>query len=255
MAINPYESTRLLDQYILFHYGTPSQIVPYAFAPTDATDFPVRTARAFNLVGIDGDRRRSALDLGCAVGRSAFELSSEFDRVVAIDYSQRFIDAAEHLRKHGTLEYERCEEGVLTSPLLAVLPDCAKPARVDFRHGDVMDLPDDLGVFDLVHAANLLCRLSHPMRLLSRIPELVHSGGLLVLATPCTWTEEFTAPDHWLGGYAEDGKRFRTLDRLKELLECHFDLELSQDVPFLLREHARKFQWGVSLLSVWRRKG
>jgi 2-polyprenyl-3-methyl-5-hydroxy-6-metoxy-1,4-benzoquinol methylase len=35
-----------------------------------------------------------ALDLGCAVGRSSFELTRYFDRVVGLDYSARFIQVA-----------------------------------------------------------------------------------------------------------------------------------------------------------------
>jgi 2-polyprenyl-3-methyl-5-hydroxy-6-metoxy-1,4-benzoquinol methylase len=31
------------------------------------------------------------MDLGCAVGRTSFELTRIFDRVVGIDYSARFI--------------------------------------------------------------------------------------------------------------------------------------------------------------------
>jgi len=253
--MNPYETNRLLHEYLLFHYGEESQILPYAFGPTDAVGFPVRTACAYELVGTEDGLRGSALDLGCAVGRSAFELSVDFRRVVGIDYSQRFIDAAEHIRKRGSLEYERLEEGGLTTPLLAIRPERSDPERIEFCHGDVMDLPMDLGEYDLVHAANLLCRLSHPMRLLTRLPGLVRSRGLLVLATPCSWMEEFTELEHWLGGYRDGGGRVvRTLERLKELLGAHFELELSQDEPFLIREHARKFQWGVSLMSVWRRK-
>ena len=55
-----------------------------------------------------------------------------------------------------------------------------------------MNLRNDLGSFDLVHAANLLCRLTDPEKLLARLPQLVRSGGQLLLATPCTWLEEFT---------------------------------------------------------------
>ena len=52
------------------------------------------------------------------------------------------------------------------------------------------DLPNDLGSFDIVHAANLICRLPNPMLFLDRLPELVkEGGGSLLLATPFTWLE------------------------------------------------------------------
>lgn len=33
----------------------------------------------------------------------------------------------------------------------------------------------------------------------------------------------------------------------------HFRLEKREPMPFLIREHARKFQWGCSDGTVWRR--
>ena len=68
---NLYESRRLLDEYLLFHYGSPEEVLPWDFGPAEALGFPVRTVTAF----VDSSPVDRALDLGCAVGRSAFELS------------------------------------------------------------------------------------------------------------------------------------------------------------------------------------
>jgi SAM-dependent methyltransferase len=109
-----------------------------------------------------------------------------------------------------------------------------------------MNLPQDLGPFDRVHAANLLCRLPDPKRLLDRLPTLVAPGGELVLATPCTWLEEFTPPENWPPG--------GTLDWLRTSLPPAFTLLRQTEEPFLIRETARKFQWTTSLVTVWRRE-
>ena len=108
-----------------------------------------------------------------------------------------------------------------------------------------MNLPSDIGEFDRVHAANLLCRLPEPKRLIERLPELVKAGGELVLATPCTWLEEFTPPENW----PPNG----TFEWLKSSLAGHFSLIHQADEPFLIRETARKFQWTRSLVTVWRK--
>ncbi len=110
-----------------------------------------------------------------------------------------------------------------------------------------MNLRDDLGSFDRVHAANLLCRLPEPRRLLDRLPDLVKPGGELVLATPCTWLEEFTPRGNWPAG--------ETFAWLAESLAPAFDLVKRTEEPFLIRETARKFQWTTSMLSVWKRHG
>ena len=109
-----------------------------------------------------------------------------------------------------------------------------------------MNLRTDLGSFDVVHAANLLCRLSEPQKLIARLPELVASGGQLLLTTPCTWLADFTPPEHWPQG--------TTRDWLKQHLSTHFTLAAEQDLPFVIREHARKFQWTVAWASRWVRR-
>jgi hypothetical protein len=38
-----------------------------------------------------------------------------------------------------------------------------------------------------------------------------------------------------------------------EALGREFRLERRVDVPFLIREHARKFQWSEAELTVWRK--
>ena len=88
---NPYESDRLLAEYLLFHYGAAEEILPYAFGPRDALEYPARCVS--ECVGELPPHAR-ALDLGCAVGRSSFELARRCSEVIGIDYSRRFIETA-----------------------------------------------------------------------------------------------------------------------------------------------------------------
>ena len=47
--------------------------------------------------------------------------------------------------------------------------------------------------------------------------------------------------------------RVRTFDWLTALLSPAFALRRRLDIPFLIREHARKFQWSVALGTLWER--
>lgn len=246
-----YETARLLDEYLLFHYGTPAEILPVAAvglppAIADALgaslDFAVRTVGHFT--PRKGGR---ALDIGCAVGRSAFELSATCAEVIGIDFSHTFVKAANALRDGKRLVYHAREEAHMRRQFGAVRPSHARPERVVFEQGDAMNLREDLGVFDRVHAANVVCRLSDPVRLLDRLPSLVKPRGELVLATPCTWLTEFTPPDRWPTG--------ETFAWLKQRLEPDFELMHDVHESFLIRETARKFQWSLSQVSLWRRRG
>jgi putative 4-mercaptohistidine N1-methyltranferase len=239
-----YESDKILAEYLLFHFGSAEEILPSGHSwPTgmrEALDFPVRTVGHFSPGVVD-----RGLDLGCAVGRSAFEMSRSCREVIGIDFSNAFIQAAEALRVGRSLAYDRREEAASVTALEARIPSGVDAARLRFIQGDAMALPEDLGTFDRVHAANLLCRLTEPMKLLDRLPALVNPGGELVLATPCTWLEEFTPSRNWPEG--------GTFEWLKTTLAPAFKLVSQADEPFLIRETARKFQWTTSLVTVWRR--
>lgn len=243
--MNIYETRRLLDEYLLFHYGTDDEVLPWANGPREALQFARRTVVEL----IDRSRLASdaaALDLGCAVGRSSFELAALCARVIGIDFSHSFIEAAQHLATVGALAYQRLDEAASVTDLIAHVPPQLPRDRVRFEQGDAMNLRADLGAFDVIHAANLLCRLSDPQKLIDRLPSLVKPGGQLLLTTPCTWLEEFTPKPHWPTG--------STREWLKHELGAAFDLALETDRPFLIREHARKFQWSVALAMRWIRK-
>ncbi len=239
-----YESQKLLSEYLLFHYGTAEQILPstqsWPQGMHDALDFAVRTTVHFS-----NKKVARGLDLGCAVGRSTFEMARNCEEVIGIDFSHAFIHAASELQRGESLVYQRTEEAAQMTYLTASAPNGIDFSRVRFEQGDAMNLAENLGTFDRVHAANLLCRLPEPMKLIDRLPSLVNPGGELTIATPCTWLAEFTPPNNW--------PTPSTFNWLKSTLGKHFELLHEQDEPFLIRETARKFQWTRSMLTVWKR--
>lgn len=251
--MNFYDTDRAVSEYLLFHYGRSGDLLPHAFGPTDALEYPARcVSECLDVAALPQDAR--ALDLGCAVGRSTFELARHCVEVIGIDYSQPFIDAARNLHDRGSASYSYAVEGEIRQSATAEIDPAIDRSRVSFEQGDAMNLRDHLGAFDVALAANLLCRLSEPMTFLDRLPGLVNPGGQLLLMTPCTWLEEFTPRENWLGGFERDGAAVRTLDSLKKILGGDFEFQSSKDLPFLIREHERKFQWSVAQASAWRRK-
>lgn len=241
MSENIYETPRLVDEYLLFHYGEPKDILGWSGGPLEATGFPQRVAQyaAHGAVG-------RALDVGAAVGRSSYTLSEVAEEVVAIDFSQAFIDAAEALKVNEEVVVSRLVEAHVRDRVTLTRPTEGNPDRISFHQGDAMSLPESLGTFDRVLAANLICRLPEPKKFLDRLPGLVNQAGVVVLATPCTWLAEFTPPENFPKG--------STLDWLKSEMGPHFELIKEENEPFLIRETARKFQWTVSQVTVWRRK-
>lgn len=241
-----YESDILRDWYLLFHYGSPEEILDgvgfdTGGLPEGCLEFPVATVRAARLDVPVG----RALDLGCAVGRSSFELSRIAEEVIGIDFSHRFIEVAGEVGRGENPRYRRYREMHLSDTLEARLPEGSQPGRVRFEQGDAMDLRSDLGTFDLVHAANLLCRLPEPKRFLDRLPGLVEPGGKFLISTPATWLPEYTPIENQPTG--------PTLDYLRGHLAGSFRMEEVTEIPFLIREHQRKLQLSTAQTSLWTR--
>ena len=250
--MNPYETDKLLAEYLLFHYGSPAEVLPYPDGPHAALGYPVRCiSECVDPARLPAGAR--GLDLGCAVGRSSFELARHCSVVIGIDNSASFIAAAATLQTDGQLSYKRIDEGSLTTPLTARVPADLDRSRVSFERVDAQALPEDLGTFDFVLMANLIDRLPEPQRCLRQLPQLLNPGGQLVITSPYTWMDDFTPREQWLGGIVRDGAPISTLDGLKKELSPHFELTGTRDLPFLIREHARKFQWSVAQASLWTR--
>ncbi|MFP5382713.1 MAG: 5-histidylcysteine sulfoxide synthase [Gammaproteobacteria bacterium] len=243
-----YESDRQMAEYAEFHYGSEWFGV---------ANFP-RTLAQRAIAAMGDKPARSALDLGCASGRASFELARHFDRVTGVDFSARFIGQGVEMAKNGVLRYTLAEEGELVSWKTVTLESLGLADvahKAEFFQGDACNLKPQLTGYDLVLAANLVDRLYSPAKFLAAIHERINAGGVLVVATPCTWLEEHTPRDQWLGGFKKDGENFTTFDGLRALLEPHFRLRGEpQAVEFVIRETRRKFQHSFSELTIWERR-
>lgn len=246
-----YETDQALAEYLLFHYGKPDDVLPYKFGPLSSIGFPARCVEECFDYSLCGDPARG-LDLGCAVGRSTFELTKHCPEVIGVDFSFRFVEAARRLQRDGRLNFERLAEAETRVPCEAALPDGIDPRRATFLQGDALNLPPDLGVFDLILCANLIDRLPDPPRFLQGITSRLKPGGQLAITSPYTWMEAYTPRQKWLSAQTSSGSSF---DGLRHLLSPDFTLLSRRDLPFLIREHNRKYQWSVADATTWKRTG
>jgi putative 4-mercaptohistidine N1-methyltranferase len=255
--INVYETDVAVAEYLQFHFGEDDHIMPYPgdIAPVAALNFASRTAnlcvewaKKMNL-SLD-----SAFDVGCAVGRTAFDLSKEFKHVVGLDYSQAFVNAADKLKASKKASYRCTIEGSITEEYTVTLPSDVNADRCSFIQGDACNLPTNVGPFTVIHGANLLCRLPNPRDFLRRLPSLLVPGGLVVLISPYSWLPQYTPTENWIGATVDDSTKLpkRSSDELVKIMESlGFKLVHEENVPFLIREHARKFQWGCSHATIF----
>ncbi|MDH3660570.1 MAG: methyltransferase domain-containing protein [Alphaproteobacteria bacterium] len=250
-----YEKPGILSEYLTFHYGTEAELLPYPFGPKAALDFPARCIQDLLVPPSStggGDGYELAYDLGCAVGRSTFELARHARSVCGFDLSSSFIGAANQMLDQGRIETDIVIEGEMIERIELRAPALEATGDIRFQVGDAVELAAALPPADVVLAANLVCRLPTPKHFLSSMSRLIKPSGQLLLVTPFTWLEAFTPPSAW--PRHGDGTPMSSAAWIEDILGDEFVLEHSEDLPFLIREHVRKFQWAVSLGMRWRRR-
>lgn len=251
-----YETDDLVSQYCEFHYG--DEYFGVANFAQAYAELAIKAARDDNdLAGRDD---LSVLEVGCSVGRASFELAHHFAQVTGLDFSARFIQVANQLKESGNVLYTIPTEGEIMDFKEQTLADLGLSdvaQRCEFMQQDAANLKPHFTGYDMVVAVNLIDRLYEPKRFLSMIHERMNDGGLLLLASPYTWLEEFTAKEHWLGGYkdAQSGENVTTLEGLHAVLDAEFDrVQEPFELPFVIRETQRKFQHSLSEVTLWKKK-
>lgn len=243
---NVYETDELIAQYCEFHYGSENFGVK---------NFCVNSVELLKPY-IKDIKTKKALDLGCSVGRSTYELAQNFDEVIGIDFSTNFINVGVKLKNYDSLIYKVKKEGEIFEEKSVSLESLGLEEiknKVSFMQGDACNLKDIYTGFDLIFCSNLIDRLYYPQMFLDDIPNRINKDGLLVLLSPYTWLEDYTPKENWLGGYIKDNKEVYTLDTLKEKL-LDFELLETIDVPFVIKETSRKYQHTISQMSIWKKK-
>ena len=297
---NVYETDASLHQYLGLHFpsfksisdANLSPILEHANAPLHGLRFPQRIAQwLIELSGVKDEPENAspqfrALDVGCAVGGSSFELAKHFSKVDAFDFSATFIQAAEQMKQLEHVTFMVPVEGDISETMVAkheegVTKDVA--SRVNFFVGDACQMGEMLQTdhpslfpngYDAILLANLLCRVPDPMACLEALPLLIKPKGVVLILTPFTWLEEFTLRDQWLGGYyksANDdiqndnsegkpsekkrrGEPCRGIDRLEEEMSRLGFVKIgSQEMPLVIREHVRKYQYIISHATGWKK--
>ncbi|MFI5379085.1 MAG: methyltransferase domain-containing protein, partial [Tepidisphaerales bacterium] len=160
-------------------------------------------ARAVELAG--GNFDGPALDAGCSVGRSTFELAARGrGPVLGVDLSIAMLRLARRVMREGTVRYDRRRLGLLYErrEFPVSLPTAA---RVDFWAADALCLPFADGTFARAMALNLLDCVSSPLDLLRSLHRVTAAGGRFVTGSPYDWLGAAAPPQAWLGGHSPRG--------------------------------------------------
>ena len=145
------------------------------------------------------------IDLGCAVGRSTFDLAHQTDApVLGIDLSFPMLQVAQQVAESGIASFPLREVGLVFHEKHVQTP-FAGTNNVDFWLCDAMALPFRPEMAQTVCALNLLDCVPSPLGLLQMIEVLLAPEGQALIGCPYDWASSANALEQWIGGHSQRG--------------------------------------------------
>ena len=195
-----WDATRLhLSSYAWDHYGDcdPKE------TPSDLRPGSVARVLDRGLALAEGTFSGLALDVGCSVGRSTFELARRSsDLVLGVDLNFSMLQLAAEVMKHGTVRYPRRRVGLVYDRReFAVRFENSE--NTDFWICDATALPFPARKLGAAVCLNVLDCVASPLDLLRSLERVLGPLAPLILSTPYDWSGGVTPAETWIGGHSQ----------------------------------------------------
>lgn len=138
------------------------------------------------------------LDIGCAVGRTSFDLAAGCDEpVLGVDLNWPLLRVGRGILDRGLLRYplRRLGNRYDRRETFFFPPEAD---RVDFWIADAQALPFAADTFQVALALNVLDCVPDPARLVAEVSRVTRPGGDVAFATPLDWAADATPSTAWL---------------------------------------------------------
>jgi SAM-dependent methyltransferase/uncharacterized protein YbaR (Trm112 family) len=155
---------------------------------------------------LDGPPHGVWVDLGCSVGRGAFELARRTANLsVGVDLSFSLLRVAERVRREGRAVFPLRRVGLVYDRRDYLIPE-VPAADLSYWCCDVANLPFGDGSFDGALSLNLLDCVPSPVGHLTEMGRILRTSGQSLVCAPYDWTSTATPLDQWLGGHSQRGQ-------------------------------------------------
>lgn len=232
-----------LSSYGWDHYG--DQAPENEFGPQQKDTVPGSVTRClqsgFNL--FEKKPATPALDIGCALGRSTFEVAQHCNGLtLGIDLNFSLLRVAQMVLREGRVSFplKRCGIVYDRHEYQVTMPSAQ---NVDFWACDGAALPFRNETFNFVSALNVLDTVNSPANLLHSISSSLKDDGQLLLSTPYDWAPP--VPIHnWFGGHAQ---RAQHQGSSEAVLRSHLaeDSRTAPNLPLAMVAEIEHHPWSV----------
>jgi SAM-dependent methyltransferase/uncharacterized protein YbaR (Trm112 family) len=189
------------------------------------------------------------IDIGCSVGRTAFELAGKYQALtLGIDVNFSMLRVAHKVLQEGIVQYPLKRIGIVYDRQEFKV-EFANSNLVDFWACDALALPFAENSFDFASGFNVFDSVTSPRDLLVSIGHVLTPSGSALLATPYDWSPAATPLETWIGGHSQRGPDHGAAEPLlRKLLtagshpQSVSNLSLTGEIPnhpWLVRVHER----------------
>ena len=249
-----------LSTYAFDHYG---DLDPEEAQRPFATPGSIVKLLRRGFASMDRVVRGPVIDLGCAVGRTTFELADLCDEIVlGVDLNFGMLKTAAFIPETGCVSYPRRRGGIAFDRRR--FPAAFEKAdHCDFWVCDATALPFADQQFSAAASLNILDCVWSPYDHLKELARILLPGGAAALSTPYDWTANATPVEAWLGGHSQRSEpKGASPAVLRSLLSGgghpHAIEELKvvseEDAPWTLRLHDRSMMKYLVHLMVIQKK-
>lgn len=218
---NFYESDESISSYCDLYYGKDKLYTNY-----------VDLLRPY----LKDLKNSKALDLGCCVGRTSFELAKIYDEVLGIDFSANYINIGVKLKLYDFVNYKIKKEDKTFEERAISLKDFDLEKvkdKVSFMQGDACNLKEIYKDFDLIFYSSLIDKLYYPKKFLEDVSRRINKNGFFV----------FLSSHNWFNEYINENNLFLEFELLDKI-----------EVSSLIKMKNKNYENKTLLMSIWRKK-
>lgn len=244
IEVNPYETSAEICQNIAQEYAVNNTYVPAIVSLINDSVAKAKIANA------------RLLNLGCGVGRVAFELAPYFKHIDALDFSAQTIQHAVKLQQKGTVRYTTVNQGEIVDYHQLSLSDLQLTSEFDnvlFSQGDATNLKQKFNHYNVVFIDQVLEKSYQPKQILSHIVKRLAPKSLLIVASNYCFNEAITAKEHWLGGIKVNGENVTGFDGLHNQLSKYFTFITQENLTTVNKINSHQVVSTKIDVTVWQK--
>jgi ubiquinone/menaquinone biosynthesis C-methylase UbiE/uncharacterized protein YbaR (Trm112 family) len=226
-----YETFQALSEYLWSHYS-------------DKFETDEKNVAYEKFAQLIEENNGVFLDVGCAVGRFAIEMTNKFSNVIGIDKSYKFIKTARDIVKGNLKNFEIIEEGYLKKEI--EFPDLKNYQldNAEFIVADALRLPFKSEFFSGVSSLNIFDKVPLPEVHINEMDRVLKDRkSQFLISDPFSWSEQVTEKEYWLGGKSEGRFAGRGIDNLEKILKNkNFKIKNRGFIWWKIRNHKNHFE-------------